>query len=294
MGHRVLVVGPSSGLAEEFVQSAPQGWSFEGVGRTAARFTADRYDVAHLVDAQEIGLLEYAVRANDCDTVVSFLQEGDRLLCQSERPLPGAVPAGVAWEVNVLATEAVGRAAVSEHKRVVVISTDEVFAEAAGPVEESADPVPWPENPSWYGATWAEAETLLGRLAGSVAILRVSALFGWSLGPACDRRLAAALDYVNPEAPETFQPTFVPDAARAIRRLVEDPVEGRFHVALSQSISRDVLGSALKAALGLVPYPQEPVPERHPGLVPGRLFDLGVSPTSASEALASIGKTGPA
>ncbi|MGA7845897.1 MAG: sugar nucleotide-binding protein [Thermoplasmata archaeon] len=288
MSHRVLVIGPSSGLAEEFVLGAPAGWSFEGVGRNGAIHAADRYEVVHLVEARDIGPLEYAVRANDCDTVVSFLQEGDRTRCQEERPLPGELPGGVAWDVNVLATEAVGRAAVSEHKRVVVVSTDEVFPEGGGPALESTRPLDWAENPSWYGGTWAEAETLLGRLPGSVAVLRVSALFGWSAEPGCDPRLASELARERDSAPERVQPTFVADATRAIRRLVEDPVVGRFHVALPEAVGRREFAESLRRAVRGAAKTPDVVPERHPGLVGGRLGDLGFRATTLPVALETL------
>ncbi len=288
MAHRILVIGPSSGLAEEFVLAAPAGWSFEGVGQRGAVHAADRYEVAHLVDAREVGPLEYAVRANECDTVVSFLQEGDRQRCQEERPLPGALPSGVAWEVNVLATEAIGRAAVSEHKRVIMVSTDEVFLEATGPQRESTEPPPWRDNPSWYGGTRAEGEALLRRLPGSVAILRVSALFGWTTAPECDRRLAGELGRARTGAPDVIQPTFVADAIHAIRRLVEDPVSGRFHVAVPAATSRVEFASGVRRAVCGTPLPADVGPERHPGLVPGRLADLGFRPTPASAALAAL------
>lgn len=292
MGHRVLVVGPSSALAEEFVARAPLGWKFEGVGRRGAVHSADRYEVVHLVEARDPGPLEFAVRANACDTVVSFLQEGDRRLCQQERPGPGGLPGGVAWEVNVLATEAIARAAVSEHKRVVVVSTDEIFPEAAGPVPESGTPLPWTENPSWYGGTWAEAETLLGRLPGSVAILRVSALFGWPAAPECDRRLVGELTGNGPGVSEEVQPTFVADAAMALRRLVEDPLSGRFQVSVRESIGRKELATRLHQRIGGALPPREAVPERHPGLVPGRLTELGLRPTTVGEALESLSEPG--
>jgi nucleoside-diphosphate-sugar epimerase len=288
MAHRVLVVGPSAGLAEEFVLAAPAGWAFEGVGRTPGIHTADRYEVVHLVDAREIGPLEFAIRANECDAVVCFLQEGNRRRCQEERPLPGAVPAGIAWEVNVLATEAIGRAAVSEHKRVVVVSTDEVFPEDGGPAPETASPLPWSENPSWYGGTRAEAEALLGRIQGSIAILRVSALFGWTVDRECDRRLAGELSQHRAERPERIQPTFVPDAARAIRQLVEEPVSGRFHVALAEDIRTKDFAGELRRAVGGVAGLHEVVPERHPGLIPRRLLELDCRPTPIDAALALL------
>jgi dTDP-4-dehydrorhamnose reductase len=293
MAHRILVIGPSSGLAEEFVLSAPAGWTFEGVGQRGAVHSADRYDVVHLVDARDAGPLEFAVRANDCDTVVSFLQEGNRQRCQEERPLPGAVPRGVAWEVNALATEAIARAAVSEHKRVIVLSTDEIFSESEGPATESAVPLPWSENPSWYGGTWAEAEMLLSRLSGSIAILRVSSLFGWSLEPECDRRLAAELGRERPGVPEQIQPTFVADAIRAARQLVDDPLSGPLHVALAEPVRRREFSAEMRKALGGATLVNEVVPERHPGLVPGRLANLGFWPTPLSEALRAVARTRP-
>jgi dTDP-4-dehydrorhamnose reductase len=294
MAHRVLVIGPSSGLAEQFVLTAPAGWKFEGVGQRGAVYAADRYDVVHVVDARDAGPFEFAVRANDCDTVVSFLQEGNRQRCQEERPLPGEVPRGLAWEVNVLATEAIARAAISEHKRVVVVSTDEVFPELGGPALESSEPLPRPENPSWYGGTWAEAETLLGRIRGSIAILRVSALFGWTIEADCDRRLAGELSQHRANAPERWQPTFVPDAARALRQLVEDPVAGRFHVALAQDLGREEFGIRLRRAVGGMASTHAVVPERHPGLVPGRLRELGFRPTDVATALESVRAERPA
>jgi nucleoside-diphosphate-sugar epimerase len=292
MAHRVLVIGPSSGLAEEFVLAAPAGWSFEGVGRRGAVHAADRYETVHLVEAQDVGPLEFAVRANACDTVVSFLQEGNRQLCQEERPLPGAIPSGVAWDVNVLATEAIGRAAVSEHKRVVVVSSDEIFPELGGPVLESATPMPWTENPSWYGGTWAEAESLLGRLPGSVALLRVSALFGWTIGTECDRRLAVELGRGREGEPDQMQPTFVHDAVNALRVLVENPLSGTFHVGLEAPVSRDELATVLRRAQGGAAVAPEVVPERHPGLVPDRLEAAGFRPTTLTSAIESIARRG--
>lgn len=264
--------------------SAPPDWSFEGLGRTPARRTAGRYEVMHPVEARDPGPLEYAVRANECDSVVSFLQEGDRQRCEQEAPAPGAVPSGVAWAVNVQATEAVARAAVSEGKRVVVVSTDEVFLESAGPMAEAAEPVPWPENPSWYGATWTEAETLLGRVRGDVATLRVSALFGWSDRSGCERRLASELSAPRAGRAALCQPTFVPDAVAALLRLVEEPRTGRFHVALAEPIPRHQFAQALLGVHAGAEEAPPAVPERHPGLVPSRLHELGLAPTPASVA----------
>lgn len=291
VSHRVLVIGPSSGLAEEFVVGAPAGWTFEGVGRTGAVHAADRYEVEHIVEARDVGPLEYAVRANACDTVVSFLQEGNRTQCQEERPLPGELPGGTAWDVNVVATEAIGRAAVSEHKRLIVISTDEVFPERGGPVSESVRPLSWDENPSWYGGTWAEAETLLGRLKGSVAILRVSALFGWTLTPECDQRLGRELGSPREGAPGILQPSYVADVSRAVRHLVEKPLVGTFHVAVSEPIDRTEFGLLLRQTAGGREIPLELVPERHPGLVTGGLAELGFRPTAVRTALEAIRET---
>ena len=284
MANRILVVGPSAGLAEEFVASAPAGWGFEGAGRRTALFTADRYEVVHLIDARDIGPLEYSVRANDCETVVCFLQEADRTRCRQERPASGGLPAGIAWEINALAIEAVGRAAVSERKRVIVVSTDEVFPENGGPATESTPPLPWSENPSWYGGTRAEGETLLQRLPGSIAVLRVSGLFGWKTTPDCDRRLPSQLDRET-GAPDVCQPTWVPDAVRALRFLVENPLSGVFHVSLREPVRCTEFREALRRRVASEPTATEVPRERHPGLVPGRLLSLGLGLATLREAV---------
>jgi nucleoside-diphosphate-sugar epimerase len=294
MSHRVLILGPSSGLAEEFVAAAPAEWTFEGVGRRSPVHTAARYAAVHLVDARELGPLEYAVRANACDTVVNFLQESDRERCLVERPAPGAIPGGVAWEVNVLASEAIGRAAVHEHKRVIAVSTDEVFPEGEGPAAASAAPLGWAENPSWYGGTWAEAESLLGRLRGSVAVLRVSALFGWLLEGDCDRRFASEMGRRDEGLPALLQPTFVPDAVDALHLLVENPVSGLFHAALPEPADRLELAAAVGAVRGASVPTAAPVRERHPGLRPSSRAGFAFRPTPLAEALAELGRAGPA
>ncbi len=280
MSPRVLVVGPSSGLAEEFVRSAPPDWAFEGVGRRGSEVAADRYETLHVVDATDTGPLEFCVRANECDSVVCFLQEGDRARCQEERPLPGAVPTGLAWALHVEAIEAIARASLSERKSLIVLSTDELFAEDAGPATEATVPLTPEENPSWYGGTWAEAESRLGRYDGSVAIVRVSALFGWSGDVLCGDR--ALVDLVH-RPHETVQPTFVPDVVRVLRRLVEEPQTGVFHVAVPAPLNREELRSRLPEAGGA--WRRSVVPERHPGLVPARIHQLGIRPTSWSAAL---------
>lgn len=280
MPPRVLVIGPSSGLAEEFVRSAPAGWAFEGVGRRGSELAADRYETMHVVDAADTGPLEFCVRANECDTVVSFLQEGDRARCQEERPLPGAVPSGLAWAINVEATEAIARAAVPEGKALLVLSTDELFPEDAGPAAESGVPLTPEENPSWYGGTWAEAESRLGRYRGTVAVVRVSALFGWSGDVLCGDR--ALVDLVH-RPNQVVQPTYVPDVVRVLQRLVEEPRTGLFHVAVPAAVPREELQRRLPESGGA--GRRSVVPERHPGLVPERIRELGIRPTPWATAL---------
>ncbi len=286
--HRVLLVGPTAGLAEEFVAAAPPGWSFQAIGRRPPDPTGRPVDPFHPVDARSIGELEYAVRANDCDAVVSFLQVGDRALCERERPAPRELPSGEAWAVNAVATEAVARVAVAEGKRCVVLSTDEVFAGSDRPREETAIPSAWGDQPTWYGATWAEAEEELRRLDGPVAVLRVSALFGWGARPECDRRAAAFLSARASGDGPRVQPTFVPDAVAALGYLVEARETGSFHAAVPASVGREDVARALvppeRAGERL---PGGPL-ERHPGLVPGRLPAAGLRLTPFDEAVRQI------
>lgn len=171
------------------------------------------------------------------------------------------------WDVNVLGSEHVARAARAVSARLVHVSTDVVFDGRGGaPYREEA-----PLRPvTAYGRSKAEAEARVRAAHPDALVVRTSLLVGGP-GHAPSRHEVAALD---PDAvfyeDELRSPVQVGDLAAALLELAEAEVSGVLHVAGADGVSRAELAEFVAGR----PVRRAPAP-------PGRPLDCRLDSSRA-------------
>ena len=204
----------------------------------------------------------------------------------------------LAFAVNHQGAINVARAARAGGARLMFLSSDYVFDGAKSSPYKTTDP----RNPlSVYGETKARAEEALLEMLPGVCIVRTSWLFGHGgkCFPATILRLAAPkaeggapqLSVVNDQR---GSPTFAPDLASAIARLVEKDAGGIVHATNSGDCSwydfaREIVKtSGLTATIKPVTTAEFPRPARRPAnsiLSPASLHAYGIQMPPWQDAL---------
>jgi len=191
-----------------------------------------------------------------------------------------------AWLGNALATRHVAEVAALVHARLVYVSTDYVFdGTAATPYTERS--APHPLNP--YGESKLAGEREASRAPGSV-IVRTQ----WLFGPGGHSFVRAILEAARAGKPlrivedERGCPTYAPDLARGIWRLLETPATGVVHLTNAGACNRLELAAAALEQAGLtgvemtgIPgseWPGPTVRPRNAVLASERLEELGLEP----------------
>lgn len=188
--------------------------------------------------------------------------QATRALIQQVRPAVIVLAAADPWVercerdpeatrlVNVAAALPIARAARDIGAAFVVFSSEYVFDGSNGRYEED-DPVR-PINE--YGRQKVALETL-AREAPRHLICRTSGVFGWEI-----RRKNFVLQLVDSvragrefvvASDQVITPTFAPDAARAVRALVDLDVTGVVHVAGPRTLQRPEFAALVCEAFGL-------------------------------------------
>ena len=153
----------------------------------------------------------------------------------------------LAYRINALGTKYVALACQRLRAPLVYVSTNEVFdGNAAQPYAEYDHAAPI--NP--YGwSKWA-GEQAVRELLQHFYITRVAWLFGGERNfVRTVLRLAAERDELTIVADEVGSPTYAPDAADAIARLIEVPCYGTYHIVNEGACSRfELAQEALRCA----------------------------------------------
>jgi dTDP-4-dehydrorhamnose reductase len=187
---------------------------------------------AHEVTALDRAALD-VTRHDDVAAVMDRVRPEAIVNCTGYNAVDAAESNPVsALEVNATAVAALVRAARAHGARLVHYSTDFVFdGESDRPYVEDDPPNPR----SVYAASKLLGEWF-AREAPAACVLRVASLFGSAQGSAEKGSLAVIVDALRKgRAPRVFSdrtvsPTFVVDAARATRQVLEHPVEpGVYH-----------------------------------------------------------------
>jgi dTDP-4-dehydrorhamnose reductase len=143
--------------------------------------------------------------------------------------------------ITVDAAVTTARAAVSQHARFVLFSSDLVFDGRTGGYTEQSPSTPI----STYGRMKAEAEALVRAEHAGALVLRTSLLVGESgimLRPEYECESLVRGQSVDLYRDEWRSPTHVDDVARASWELCSLEVSGVFHVAGPERLSRVELG----------------------------------------------------
>lgn len=150
-----------------------------------------------------------------------------------------------AYRVNALGTQYVAQACQHLDARLVYVSTNEVFDGTADRAYYEYDHAA-PINP--YGwSKWAGEQTVR-ELLRTFYIVRVAWLFGGERNfVQTVLRLADERDELTIVADEIGSPTYAPDAAAAIARLIELPCYGTYHIVNDGACSRYELARAVLA-----------------------------------------------
>ncbi len=164
-----------------------------------------------------------------------------------------------AFQANVMGTRAVALACRRADARMMYISTNEVFdGIQKEPYRE--DSIPGPVNA--YGASKLAGERATRELVRRAFIVRTS----WVYGPGGRNFPAKVLElsHSRPElsmvADEIATPTYTPDLAAAIVRLLAVDRPGIYHLTNQGSCSRYDYARAVLDLPGFPAYPLKPIP----------------------------------
>lgn len=173
------------------------------------------------------------------DTNAAWLQNKDR--------------GGLCYQLNVVGTQNVVDLCRRHHKHLIHISTDFVFDGTASGAYVEAD-IPHPIE--WYGATKYQAEQIVTSIPST--IVRISYPYRAQFDPKPDlvRKLLSKLrqgDTLKLFTDQITTLTYVDDIALGLRRIIDSPQTGIFHLVGSSSQSPYELGQLLASTFGYDP-----------------------------------------
>ncbi len=259
----LFVLGAGSLVGSELArQAAAAGVRVEAAGRTDPRPAGVPLAAFSRLDlADEPSVRSFASRRERDTAWINFAARTDVDGCEKERtegpPAPAAVDrADSAWRINAefpgwLAEEADRRGTPLVH-----ISTDFVFDGTQGPYSETDRPSPLSPRLGWYGYTKGQGEERVRAARGPTTVLRLSYPYGGAAGGKADfaRTLvsrARAGELYPLYTDQQITPTWIPDVARAVLRIVEGDARGTVHVASPEITTPFEFGRWAIEAFGL-------------------------------------------
>lgn len=202
-----------------------------------------------------------------------------------------------AYRVNAVGTQNVALACAASDAAMVYISTNEVFAGQAEAPYREWDP-PHPINP--YGRSKAGGEWFTRHLLTRFYIVRTAWLYapGGANFPHRIIELADELGELRVVTDEVGNPTFAPDLAEALGRLIETEAYGVYHLTNGGHCSRYDFAREILRISGRADVPVEPItlddferdstPPRFAPLANTTAAALGIRPRPWEEALAAF------
>ena len=160
---------------------------------------------------------------------------------------------GRAYRLNVQMSHDVAKIAASINARLLYVSTDSVFDGRNGPYQESDEPLPV----NVYARSKLEGEHAVAEENPGALIVRTN-LFGWS---PIQRTSLAEWFYTNLSAGQPcsgfsdmfFSPVYAPDLAGIFIQMLDNRLEGLYHVPGDECLSKYEFGCRLAAAFGFNP-----------------------------------------
>lgn len=167
-----------------------------------------------------------------------------------------------AWEINVLGTKHIARAAQEKNSRLIFISTDRIFN---GDKHDYYDETDTPAPSGHYGRTKLEGEKIVKNIVTDHIILRLPLMYG-PPSPYHSSFLGFMFDgFLHHKTIELFQdqfrtPLYSDDAAKGIRYALEHPdLLGIYHLGGSERISRSCFGYRMAEIFGFDPSLIRPI-----------------------------------
>jgi len=202
-----------------------------------------------------------------------------------------------AYRVNALGTQNVALACAASGAALAAISTNEVFDGTADRPYREWDP-PHPINP--YARSKAAGEWFTRHLLNRFYIVRTAWLYapGGSNFPHRIIELADDLGALKVVIDEVGNPTYAPDLATALARLVQTEAYGVYHLTNAGHASRFAFAREILRISGRGDIPVEPItldaferdstPPRFAPLANTAAAALGIRPRPWQEALAAF------
>jgi dTDP-4-dehydrorhamnose reductase len=164
----------------------------------------------------------------------------------------------LAYQVNAFGTQNVALACQRSGASMVHISTNEVFEGTAAEPYREFDP-PHPINP--YGASKLAAEQIAARLIDKLYIVRISWLFAPGGNNFVSKMTALADKHGRLRAvtDEVANPTYAPDLADAIARLIHTGHYGTYHLVNEGYCSRYEFAVEILRQSGRESVPVSPI-----------------------------------
>ena len=220
------------------------------------------WDNFHVVDILDRDGLREVVQRVDPGVVINATASGNIQFCE-ENPK-------IAKEVNHQGQRTVISVCNELSVKIVYISTNSVFCGRSGNYREEHEPHP----ETVYGKTKLFGELATREEADDWAIFRITALFG--AYPGFQDFVQMAISHLGqgktfPCWDQRISPTYGPFAAQAIIEMVERGVNGVWHIAGNDQLTRYEIGELIQKRVGSGKI--EPIPTP-PGLPMDRTMSI--------------------
>ncbi len=227
---RLLITGSNGLLGTALVKHAALDYEVVGTSASPASSVFQPLQF-HQADIRDAGAVQAVMERVQPTAVLHTAAMTNVDACELDPEL--------AYAVNVEGTKHVARAARDVGAKLIAVSSDYVFSGERGPYDEedAVGPI------SVYGRTKLEAEEAVRELCKDYCIARTSVLFGWYMGARVNfatwliETLLAGRE-VNIVTDQTNAPTLTDSAVSMLLALVEQNVQGVFHTAGGEWLSR--------------------------------------------------------
>lgn len=199
-----------------------------------------------------------AFEAVEPDVVVNCAAMSDVAACDDDR--------NRAWATNARAVKRLAKRCKEHRAHLIQVSTDFVFNGKRGPYDEEARPDPV----NYYGRTKLAAENALREVGvPNWTIVRTVLLYGtgtdlsrpnivqWMM-----KQLAAG-ETIHVVTDQHRTPTYVPDLADGIARIIERDATGIYHMSGRETATIHELADTVADVLGFDPALIDPVPSSY-------------------------------
>lgn len=266
---KVLVVGGSGFVGGQLMKAFGDGTV--GTYCHSPRAGLEKLD---MTDADEVAAF---VRDLDPQLIVHPAAQPNVDRCESE--------VEESYQVNVVGTGNVARAAASVGARYVYFSTDYLFDGQQGPYATDAEPTPL----SVYGRHKLEAETLVKETVANHLVVRVCGVYGFH--PEGKNFIMGLLDKgrrgepMNVPSDQWGTPTYVVNLAEAVKELATADFVGVAHPVGPDFLVRTEFAELAAEVLGLDPAFLNPMTTEELGQVAARPLKGGVDNQSTQAML---------